>query len=595
MTRLWFLCLTLAVAFAAPAQSDPTSTSLSGLTLFNNPDCEGVPRHWQWPLPPDACHRATVLSILGERELAPAVRPFSYVTGHTDPATGREFALLSAINGLVIVDTHVISEFGPTRLVPNYWVLLDGVQAVHRGTASFGEYVYESNAFRPSLRVARVDVVPGPTTSVSVTQLPDVPLPAIGTSYRLTVDRERGHLYVPTINGLFIYDVNGTNGATPQLLAVWKGWLPGGGIVPSFDVHLQRDGATTRAIVSEYLSTAATHISILDVTNLPVGSPPVDPWTPTNWCSFVAGLPMSGAAHSAWMTKDGRYLYSSLGDVVTVPYDMLGFPFYNANRVLTISEGPPRVPLTGSNPTSYVTWPQSPMRQMAMLGLGYTAYVSSWEDGLVVYDARPTNTDPNQILASVDTCFSSSSQPYGGPTWHTLYPGAFAVHRSQDSGVIYVSDETNGLFLVRLNVGHVHRFGQGVGELHNGEVLVPRIVSDQAPPRQHPGWNPDPDQKLTVENLVPGRAVLVLAGTEGRVSPLPFPTAAGPCLNYLGGFVTQTPIFLTADASGTAKLPLPPGLPEQFRLFVQAWSFVPSTTTCMASTRGTFFGIARPR
>ena len=60
-------------------------------------------------------------------------------------------------------------------------------------------------------------------------ELPDVPLPAIGTSYRLTVDRERGHLYVPTINGLFIYDVNGTNGATPQLLAVWKGWLPGGG------------------------------------------------------------------------------------------------------------------------------------------------------------------------------------------------------------------------------------------------------------------------------------------------------------------------------------------------------------------------------
>lgn len=594
MKRSVLTVLLVAATLTAQAPTDPTGCSLTGLQLGNNPDCNGIPRGWQWPLPPNACYRASVLGILGEQQLAPAVRPFSFVTGHTDPATGREFALLSAWNGLVIVDAHHVSQNGPTRVVPDYWVLLDSVRAVHRGTASFGEYVYESNAFRPSLRVARVAVSTTPTTSVTVTQLPDVPLPAIGTSYRLTVDEQRGHLYVPTINGLFIYDVNGPNGAAPQLLAVWKGWLSGGGVIPSFDVHLQRDGGTVRAVVSEYLTPNVTHISFLDVTNLPAGNPPVNPWTPPNWCAFVASQPGTGNAHSTWMSADGDYLYSSIGDVATVVYDMRNFAFYNANAVLTLAQMPPLMQVAGSNPVKDLIYPAQPMRHMGLQGLGYTGYVSSWQEGFILYDVRPDNPAPNQILAQVDTCFSSSTASHGGPTWNNLYPGAFSVYRKQDSGVIYVSDETNGLYFVRANVGHMHRFGAGTAELYNGEWLMPRITAEHAPPRAHTTLLPDPEQKITISNLVPGRAVLVLASSAGTHVGTPFPDPGSSCDIFLTGLVSA-PIFVTADATGRAEVSLPPVLPDQFRLFFQAWTFVPTTTQCAASSRGTWFGLAEPR
>ncbi|MCA8950560.1 MAG: hypothetical protein KDE27_13735 [Planctomycetes bacterium] len=591
MTRIWTVLL-FAAAVAAQNPTDPTSTSLDGLVLGSNPDCSGVPRHWQWPLPPNACYRTSVLSILGEQQLAPIQKPFSYVTGHTDPATGREFALLSAWNGLAIVDCHEISVDGPTRLVPRHWVFTEppALGALHRGTASYGEFVYESHSFRPSLRVFRVSVGGSSAASISVAQLPDVPLPNIGTSYRLTVDKQRGHLYVPSRNGLFIYDVSGGNGAAPQLLAVWKGWQSPS-VMPSFDVHVQREGGTVRAVVSEYLTPGVTHISILDVTNLPTGNPPVDPWIPPNWCSFLASVLGSGNAHSAWMSEDNRFLYSSIGDVATVVYDMQNFAYYNANRELTLIEVPPRVTVPGSNPVEDLRYPAAPLRHMGLLGLGYTGYVSSWQEGLILYDVRPANRHPYEILAQLDTCYSASSGPYGGPTWNNLYPGSFAIYRAQDSGVIYVSDDVSGLYLVRVNVGHMHRYGQGSGESYNGDWLIPRITAEYAPPREQDPQNPDPDQRITIRDLVPGRAVMLLAATAGRQDGVPFPDPQSTCSLNLAGLISA-PIFAVADASGRAEVAVPPVLPEQFRLFLQAWSFQSGSTACAASTRGTWFGLA---
>ena len=577
----------------SPNPTDPTGVSLDGLVLGSNPDCSGVPRHWQWPLGPDACQGASVLGILGEYELQPARGPFSYVTGHTDPTTGREFAVLSAWNSLVIVDAHRISETGPTRYRPWYHVRLDTTNAVHRGSASYGEYVYESNSFRPSLRVTHVAVGAGPNPVITATDLPDVVLPTTGTSYRLTVDKERGHLYVPSLHGLRIYDVNGANGAAPLLLAVWRGWTWPGVTVPSFDVHLQRDGGTVRAMVSEYLSPGANHIVALDVTTLPSGSPAVDPWTPPNWSAFVASVPGNGNAHSSWMTADGDYLYSSVGDIATVVYDMRNFALYDANRVLNLNEIPPRVQQAGSSPTVDLIYPEQPMRHMGMLGLGYTGYTSAWQEGLVVYDVRPGNTDPNQILAQVDTCFSSSSHAYGGPTWNLLYPGAFSCYRAQDSGVVYVSDGDNGLFFVRLNVGHMNRFGKGTPEVVNGAPLIPRITAEHAPPRAH-RFGPDPDQKVTIKDVAPGRAVMLLVATDGQLGGLPFPDPSSLCSQYMGGLVAA-PIFATADPAGVAEVALPPVLPAEFRLFMQAFVFVPGATQCAASSRPTWFGLAAER
>lgn len=592
--RFRFSTLVFATALAAQSPVDPTSCSLSGLTLGRNPDCNDVPRAWQWPIPPGACYRASVLGIAGEGQLGQAIAPFSYVTGHTDPGTGHEFALLSCWNGLSIVDTHRTASTGPTRAPMRSWFFADPQLAVHRGTASFDQYVYESNSFRPSLRVMRVAVSPVAPYTTTVLRAPDVPLPSIGTSYRLTVDKLRGHLYVPGLDGLRIYDVNGPNAAAPQLLAVWRGWLGPGQTVPSFDVHLQRDGGTVRAFVAEYLSQGVTHVIALDVTNLPAVGSPIDPWTPPNWCAFPASVPGGGNVHSTWMDDAGKYLYVSVGDVATDVYDMRSFAFYNQNAVLALGQIPPQVTVVGSNPPAPLHYPIWPLRHMGLQGIGYAGYASSWQEGLKVYDLRPDCPDPDEVLAQVDTSYSTTGQPYGGPTWNYLYPGAFSTYRLQDSGVVYVADETNGLYLVRLNVGHMNRFGVGTPEYVNGVPLVPRITADHAPPRAHLPSAPDGDQGITIKDVVPGRIVLVLVATDGAAHGTPFPSVTSACNNWLGGFFAGS-IFAIADPSGQCDIPVPPVLPEQFRLYVQAFSFQQGGVNCEASSRGTWFGLASVR
>lgn len=591
MPRLLYCVLLLATALPAQNPSDPTSTSLSGLVLGNNPDCSGIPRHWQWPLPPNACYRASVLGILGERELLPARAPFSYVTGHTDVATGREIALLSASNGLVIVDADRISETGPTRHRPQHIVHIDpSPPSIHRGTAAFGEYIYESNLFRPYLRVMRLVVSPAVNPPMALVPLPNVPLPA-GASYRLTVDDERGHLYVPTGAGLHIFDINGANAGAPQLLAVWRGWQWPQSTMPSFDVFLHDDGSTVRAIVSEYLTVGPTHISVLDVTNLPSSGTPVDPWTPPNWFSFAASVAGGSAAHSAWADDDLQYIYSSVGDVATVVFDLRNFTLWNVNRQLTYFETPPLMQQAGTNPAVTLTYPELPLRQMGMLGLGMTGYSTAWAEGFRLYDLRPGILTPNEPLAYVDTSYSSSFHPYGGPSWSFIYPGAFSVYRKQDSGVIYVGDIDNGLYFIRLNVGHVHRYGRGTAEIVNNQPLIPRITMAKAPPRAHTAAAVDPQQKITIGNLAPGRAVILMVATDGTGSGVPFPDPTSTCDHYLGGIIAA-PIFAAANAAGVAEVALPPVLPSQFRLFMQAFSFAPSSIICEASSRGTWFGLA---
>lgn len=589
----------LALPIAAQAPSDPTDCSTLGFSLFRNPDCQDAPA--QWPLPANACTRASVLSIVGPAAFARAglQGPFAFVTGHTDPATGREFALVCGSNGFAVVDTHQIAALGPSDLEPpilvrqeNCIVPTPACGSIHRGTASFGEFVYESNSFRTSLRVTRVRVVPGGSPEVTLKAFPDVPMPP-GASYRLTVDRERGHLYVPGAGGLHVYDVNGSNAGAPVLLAIWRGWQPGA-TVPSWDVHLHRQHGRVLAVVAEYLTTnAPSHVSILDVTRLPVGD---TNWQPPRWVAWPGSVPGAGSVHSAWMPADGSYLYSSLGDVTTFVYDLRGFRLFAANRVLSFGEVPPLVQSSTPTPRPLV-YPQLPRRHMGLQGIGFTGYASSWQDGFILYDLRPDCALPNEVLAQVDTSPCSPGSSSGGASCSGTYPGAFSTYRLQDSGVVYVTDETNGLFLVRLNVGHVHRFGAAVPETHAGVDYVPRITLEHAPARTWYDPLRDAGQRVTVRGIRPGRTVGLVIGTEAARTPVPFPDPSSPCRLWLGGFVTPPFLIDDLDNDGAVEIALPPGIPPQWRVFVQAFSIdnTGASPRCLASSRGTWFGMADPR
>lgn len=161
-------------------------------------------------------------------------------------------------------------------------------------------------------------------------------------------------------NAVFFGGGNGANAASPQLLAVWRGWLAPGGTVPLFDVHLSHDGGTTRAIVAEYLSQGTTHAIALDVTNCRRSARrSTRGCRPTGAHSRLLSSPGGGNVHSTWMDDANGYLYVSIGDVATNVYDMRGFAYYNANSVLSLAQSPPVVIQAGSNPPQVLHYPMA--------------------------------------------------------------------------------------------------------------------------------------------------------------------------------------------------------------------------------------------
>jgi len=605
------LVLVLAAQVVAQSPTDPTSCTVGDLVTGSNPDCNGS--HWDWAI--QDCSRASVLSFV-DVAAAGATGPFFFVSGHTDPASGREFALLCCANGLLVVDAHQVwSATGPNPTQPTTWFFQDTVAptTVHRGVVAYGSHLYESCIDRGSIRIFQVTVGPGPNPTVSVidtTSVIQLPVGAggygqfAGASYRLTVDEQRGHLYVPGCpqnpggeRPVRIYDV-GSNPTNPCEIASWP--RPGDPVPMSpFQVHLQRYGSTTRAVVSEYVTPAGWNpalrrLAILNVTSLPACNPPT-PWSPSEWVSWI---PSPDPLHSSWMSADGSYLYYSWNDYGTRVYDLRNFTDFAINQSLPITIGgvlhdvPPLLAAAYPDPTVIGR------HHIGLQGVGYTGFAASGADGLLLYDLRPNVISPGQVLAQVDTSICQPNvHPVNDPVCGPVHPGNLSVYGNQDSGVLYVSDWTNGLYFVRANVGHVHRFGKGVAENDNGTLRLPRITLEEAPPRVAGSAGTDQSLNVMISNLVPNRMCVVEMYTEGRNTPVTYQGHTGFDF-WLQGLALPAVLCGPASASGVATFSIPTSspvvVPDQFRLFLQAFSYESTGTgyVLKATSRGTFFGFA---
>src|SRR5690606_22448488 len=115
-----------------------------------------------------ACDHASVLANVNGASLG-ALPPFSLVNGFTMPVTGREFAMIGASNGVLIVDTHDLASTLPGQSPPLPWMDFEaedpGLSACalrtdHRGVVAYptatGALVVESNVWRPYLRTYEV-------------------------------------------------------------------------------------------------------------------------------------------------------------------------------------------------------------------------------------------------------------------------------------------------------------------------------------------------------------------------------------------------------------------------------------------------------
>lgn len=602
-------CLSLPLLAQGP--TDPTSCAVNDIGLTSVNVCVAGA----------ACDHASVLANVNGASLG-ALPPFSLVSGFTMPVTGREFAMIGASNGVLIVDTHDLASTLPGQSPPLPWMDFEaedlGLSACaqrtdHRGVVAYptatGALVIESNLWRPYLRT--YEITPS-GTSFSVTRLADIvfTVPPSGPQVapRMTVDAEEGVLFVAGVGvyEMHAYDLESllATGVAPAPLWVWTGGGASGPVVtsPSFDVHLFRSGGAKRIAVSTY-APGYQHVTMLDISNLvrSGGSLPVS-YQPLSWAMF-ATLP---GTHSTWVDAFGSRLYNSWGDAYVDVYELAGFPYGANNNVAT----PPSTlqPYHVAQPELFDFGSLSTWGCHTLEGLGLTGYASGWTDGLRLVDLRRDCLNPDVALAFLETCNTSNcSGP--SPCLGSQHFGAWSVFFRQDSGVIYVSDQNNGLFLARAEAAHLHRFGKGATSAAHPQI--PQLTLDFGPPRvTRPMSNPtailtqvpelDTTVAVTVSNIVPAPAnlqigVIDVAVTGDINTPLAFdPAGLFPRFGQVN--LAQIP-FDTTQSSVYVKIPLA-GAYEGLPVFLQAAIFqaVPGGgTQVVATSRGSFVGIAAQR
>ena len=200
-----------------------------------------------------------------------------------------------------------------------------------------------------------------------------------------------------------------------------------------------------------------------------------------------------------------------------------------------------------------------------VFGLGRTIFCSYYTDGVHVLDISNPAV-PIKRIASYDT----STMP--GPNYH----GCWGVYPYTDSGVIYLSDIENGLYVVQCDVGHMNRYGKGTA----GTNGVPRATFDGASPMVGAAAC-----RLELANLEPNAPfVLVLGGGTANI-----PVLGITVLVDLNGAAL---VSGTADAQGKATMPLPipanPGLATG-KIYAQ---IVAAKGSGLIASRGMWFGIA---
>jgi len=259
---------------------------------------------------------------------------------------------------------------------------------------------------------------------------------------------------------------------------------------------------------------------------------------------------------------------------------------FNGGHMLARDLGPvPPVLNSGSMPEppvvgAYNLVPFGPIPEPmhSMRGIGHTGYVSHWTAGLHVIDlsVNPGGFNEYPLIAAFDTSSMTPSVQIGNGAWD-CYP-------HQDSGVVYVNDSEEGLNLVRVDVGHLNRYGQGSS---NG-VAVPRIEANARPPRLGRPFT------LEVHGMLPngfGAVVLSLREDPAYLNQTPVSVLGTTVLVDLGHSAVS---LAFADAQGDTTLGI--GIPNQpmmvgWKVFAQAFELVGGTT--LAGSRGTWFGIAQ--
>ncbi|MEM1041554.1 MAG: choice-of-anchor B family protein [Bacteroidota bacterium] len=390
MPRTIFLLFVLLGSTAVLAQPDPALTEAPQAAAWR-----AAMGHAEAP-GPSAAGRTTEdfnMTLLGT--LGPATDRYGDIWGWVDPATNREYALLTGRdNGLFVID---VTDDAPvqTGFVPG--LASSGGSLDAKDVKTYGSYAYLVNERAPLQIIDLAD----PTDPVQVGTLDVQPGVSSGGSHNILVKGD--YLYViggRSPGGLRIYSL-----ADPAAPAFAGGIAGTDGQTYYHDID----------IVGEVLYAAAIYdqgIDILDIS---------DKANPTVTANFQYAAVNQGA-HNICATEDGSHLF--VGDEIGSERHTRGFDVrdpFDVEQVSTIIINP--------NPSQPVH--NCYVRDDLL-------YIAAYADGVRVYDVSDPG-DP-EAVGAYDTYLGTE----------TGFRGAWTIYPYLPSGKLIVSDKDTGLYVLRL-------------------------------------------------------------------------------------------------------------------------------------------------
>lgn len=442
---------------------------------------------------------------------------FSDVWGVTMP-DGKEFAICGERAGISILDAT-----DPTKLKAlGFYSTPGGSSYAWRDYTNLGKYIYAVGEHHRGIRVFEIQANGLPKDHGYVQTS------TIASAHNIRCDPVTQHLYVIGGNnrGLAIFDAS-TTPTNPKFISIWN-------TAYVHDACIRRGKA--------YVCNGSSSLTrILDIRN---------PLKITEVGSCNTG---SGYNHSAWVSEDDKILCV-------------------ADEIARGSVTPHMTVWDISNPTKPVKLGDyDPGNSIAhnVFIIGRTAFMSYYIRGFQMIDLVDPSK-PTKVASYATSTITTNS-----------YYGAWGCYPFQDSGVIYMNDMQNGFFALRVNCGHINRFGTGTA----GTTGVPRARFDGATPKVGAS-----KLRFEVENLEPGKPFWVVASAGAATSAV---TVLGAKVHVdLSTAIIVGP--LVADANGKASVPSPvpnnPGLGNA-RVYFQMFS--QRGTWTLSSSRGMWAGICK--
>jgi choice-of-anchor B domain-containing protein len=427
-----------------------------------------------------AAQNSRNVQLLGRLSPASFSSDYNDIWGYRNPANGKEYCLLGSEQGTHVIDCSDPSNPVQRRMIPTDNPFDQG--NLWRDIKTYGPYAYVVSEAHGGMQIIDLH---DPDQAFKVS--------TFGASrwshaHNIALDVGTGLVYVcGTNNGTFVIDVR-TNPTSPTVIHV-----EGSPYIHDLAAY---DG------YGYFCDQNGNRLAIYDISQLPASMP------------RLASVPLPGSsiAHSVWPSRDSS--------ICMVANEVSGGPL----SIWDVSNK--RLPLLLSTITlgSSAAIPHNPFIR------DHVAHVSYYTEGYRTVDL----TDPRNPV-EVGYYDASSFTP---GTFH----GAWGVYHEQPSGVIYVSDIENGLYVFKPKSTAARYGDASTGSLGR----TPSIYAFGAPYLGNTRFAVD------VEDAPATRPGVLVVGS-GRAS-----VALGNT-TILVALASPTPVVVPVqtDAAGALRVPLP--------------------------------------